>query len=178
MYCPACSPSFSKLLNVSPSASPFSDERYIRQQLRGRSMRVLRCTHSCSSRCLHPPALLLRTNHPSSSTTDFLLDLFTIPPFLTLSLTHTHADTQTLIHPLATHQSIRSQRCRPSMSVVGVSPATAASPCQTWESAFFLFCYLFGFWRINGHTLLCGCCVCMQTGVRGHVDAWKRNTTN
>lgn len=155
MYCPACSPSFSKLLNVSPSASPFSDEQYIRQQLRGRSMRVLRCTHSCSSRCLHPPALLLRTNHPSSSTTDFLLDLFTIPPLLTLSLTHTHADTQTLIHPLATHQSIRSQRCRPSMSVVGVSPATAASPCQTWESAFFLFCYLFGFWRINGHTLSC-----------------------
>lgn len=122
---------------------------------------------SCCAPTIHPLARLTSSSTYSQS-----------PPFLTLSLTHTHADTQTLIHPLATHQSIRSQRCRPSMSVVGVSPATAASPCQTWESAFFLFCYLFGFWRINGHTLLCGCCVCMQTGVRGHVDAWKRNTTN
>ena len=99
------------------------------------------------------------------------------PPPLSHSAINTHADTQTLTHPLVTHQSIRSQRCRPSMSVVGVSPATTASPCQTWESAFF-FCYLSGFWRMIGTALLCGCCVCTQTGVRGHVDAWKRNTTN
>ena len=157
-------------VNYLTSASPFSDERYIRQQRRGRNMTVLRCSHSCSARCLHPPALLLRPPLTSSLTCSQ-------PPPLSLSAINTHADTQTLTHPLVTHQSIRSQRCRPSMSVVGVSPATTASPCQTWESAFF-FCYLFGFWRMIGHALLCGCCVCTQTGVRGHVDAWKRNTTN
>lgn len=172
MYCPACSPSFSKLLNVSPSASPFSDERYIRQQLRGRSMRVLRCTHSCSSRCLHPPALLLRTNHPSSSTTDFLLDLFTIPP-LSHSVINTHTSRHTNTDTSPRYPSVHPV---PEVSAINVCrrrfPSNRSLPLSDLrECFFFFFCYLFGFWRINSHTLLCGCCVCMQTGVRGHVDA-------
>ncbi len=99
------------------------------------------------------------------------------PPFHSfINNTHIHrrTDTQTLTHPLATHQSILSLRCRPSLSLVGVSPATTASPVRL-ERVLFSVC--FGFLRINGHALLCWCwClgVCMNSGgTLKHVIQWK-----